>query len=186
MIKVEEWRSIKDHPNYMVSNLGRVKSIERYINCFKSKRRFEEKVLKPSVWKDGYLVVTLNRKHKQIHRLVMEAFEPNKSNFKSMPYEDRDSLDYSKLQINHKDENIKNNNLDNLEWCTCTYNNCYGSRLNNISKRVLQYDLNRNIIKEYPSTREAGRQNNFDARRISECCLGQKQNYKGYCWEYIN
>jgi hypothetical protein len=175
----EEWRDIKGYENrYQISNHGRVKSLRN------NKGKYRELILNPSIWKDGYLVVTLNKKHKPVHRMVMETFKPNKDDFKSMSYENRRLVDRSKLQINHRDENVTNNNIDNLEWCTSTYKNCYGSRLNTISKKVLQYDSDLNLINEYPSTREAARQNNIDPRRIGDCCLGRKQSYNNYYWKY--
>ena len=77
----------------------------------------------------GYLIIDLRdkngvRKHKRVHRLVAEAFIPNP---------------YNLPEINHKDENKKNNSSDNLEWCTSSYNKKYGTgsmRRSNGMKRV--------------------------------------------------
>lgn len=177
-MKKEIWKDIKGYEDlYQVSNLGRIKSLHY-------KNTMQPKILKPVEHKNNYLFVYIGGKQKSIHRLVMETFKPDKSNFKSMPYENRNEIDYSKLEINHKDENKQNNDISNLEWCSCTYNKCYGRRLEKNSKKVFQYDLDKNFIKEYPSTREAGRQNNLDARRISECCLGKKKMTGGYIWKY--
>lgn len=53
---------------------------------------------------------TMNGKKKTyiVHRLVLMAFNPV------------DKMD--DLQVNHKDGNKKNNNLENLEWCTSSEN----------------------------------------------------------------
>ena len=77
----------------------------------------KEKILKTYIDKYGYAYVVLCKNNKThlatIHRLVAEAFIPNYNN---LP------------QINHKDENKLNNNINNLEWCTCKYNINYGTR----------------------------------------------------------
>ena len=49
-----------------------------------------------------------------IHRLVAKAFIPNPNNYN---------------QVNHKDENKHNNSVDNLEWCTHSYNVRYSNIL---------------------------------------------------------
>ena len=76
----------------------------------------------------GYYKVQLwvNKKQKMclVHRLIAQTFIPNPKN---LP------------QINHKDGNKRNNNIDNLEWVTDKenkahgykngfYNNLYGSK----------------------------------------------------------
>ena len=101
----EEWRDIKGYEGqYMVSNFGNVKSLERYD---KYNRRVMQKNLKPFDNKagKGYLCVNLGRKAKakKIHRLVAEAFIPNPQN---------------KKEVNHMDGNVKNNKVNNLEWVT--------------------------------------------------------------------
>lgn len=93
---------------YEISNLGRIKSIPR-------RYRKEEKIMKTrfSV-RGGYESVILCKERKKyskrIHRLVAEAFIPNPG---KLPV------------INHKDENVRNNNVDNLEWCDLSYNYYY-------------------------------------------------------------
>ena len=108
MIK-EIWKDIKDYEGlYQVSNLGNVRSVEKYIGVNnKFKRKIKQKILKPSVVYNGYLRICLakNGKHKmfRIHRLVAQTFLSNKNN-----YED----------VNHKDGNKQNNCVNNLEWCS--------------------------------------------------------------------
>ena len=115
---IEIWKDIKGYEGlYQVSNYGRIKTL---IN-FNSKHSYSKKELKERKEKilkehecNGYLRVTLSKKqkskHYRVHRLVAQAFIPNPEN---------------KPQINHKDNNRKNNNVNNLEWCTALYNNRY-------------------------------------------------------------
>lgn len=118
----EEWKDIKGYEGlYKISNLGRVKSLPKHAG--RSYRK--ERILKNSIDKDGYIKVTLCKNNKtsflSIHRLLAIAFIPNPNNFP---------------QINHKDENKQNNNLNNLEWCTCKYNINYGTRTKRAFKKV--------------------------------------------------
>ena len=168
----EIWKPIKGYEGlYEVSNLGRVKSL---VN---NKGQYREKILKHNI-RNGYPSVTLckNKKLKSfaIHRLVAEAFLPNPDNLPC---------------VNHKDENRLNNFVDNLEWCTYSYNVNYGTGLKRRSitqsKPVLQYDKNGNFIKEWQSTMECGR-NGYCQVHVSECCRGKRKYHKDCIWRYKN
>lgn len=54
---------------------------------------------------------------------------------------------------------------------------------NNRSKPVLQYTLFGNLVKEWPSSQEAGR-NGYSQGAVSNCCLGKQKSHKGYIWKY--
>ena len=180
---MEEWRNIEKYEgSYQVSNEGRVKSIERKVPFRNSFRTIKERILKLIDDEDEYKVVNLykegSKKMKKVHRLVADAFIPNPD---KLP------------QVNHKDENHSNNNVDNLEWCDPPYNLNYGSRNARASqtsfngkksKKVNQYTLEGEFVKEWPSMREAER-NGFDATSISNCCLGKQQTHKGYKWSFL-
>lgn len=181
----EIWKDIKDYEGlYQVSNLGRVKSLEKEHKINNNKTYLlKEKILKNMIDKNGYNYVHLSKnniqKRKAIHRLVMEAFIPNINNLPC---------------INHKDENKTNNCIDNLEWCSYSYNNNYGTKKekqslkikNNIkrSKKVIQYSLQKSIINEYPSLREAERQTNIKYTDILRCYKGKRKTAGGYIWKY--
>jgi hypothetical protein len=94
------WRQIDEYGGmYEVSNTGKVRSI---IND-------QVKLLVPYII-NGYLYVHLKNKNKSVHRLVARAFIPNPNNLEC---------------VNHKDYNRQNNDIENLEWCTRTYNVLY-------------------------------------------------------------
>jgi hypothetical protein len=104
----EIWKDIKGYEGlYQVSNLGRVKSLERYKTNWSKKQCVKERVLKPILANTGYYMVVLSKngitKSVLVHRLVAETFLSNPNNLE---------------QVNHKDENKLNNNIDNLEFCT--------------------------------------------------------------------
>ena len=181
----EIWKDIKDYENlYQISNLGRVKSLERKVKNKNGYKVIKEKILKNYIHNTGYYAVNLRKQCKidirLIHRLVAEYFIDNP---KMYPI------------VNHKDGNKLNNNIKNLEWCTYKHNineayrlglNKYTHNQNfkNKSKKVLQYDRENNFIKEYNSLREASKITGVCYNSISLNCLG-KQNYAGdYIWRF--
>lgn len=146
----EEFRNIKGYEGqYQVSNYGRVKSLERKVfknNNFNIKyTTYKEKILlqvqKNIKNNQKYYTVAMYKKDKRcdkkVHILVAEVFL-NKQDFKSMPDEDRNTINLNKLQVNHKDEHQNNNKLPNLEWCTHKYNCNYGTRIERIRQTKLK------------------------------------------------
>lgn len=104
----EVWRDISGYTGvYQVSNLGRVRSLDRYEKCGTFIRKRKGKVLHQSVNRGGYLQLSLLKdgiSHtKEVHRLVAQAFLPNTDN---LP------------EVNHIDCDKTNNSVDNLEWVT--------------------------------------------------------------------
>ena len=169
----EIWKDIPNYEGiYKISNLGRLKSFRAY-NSFTKGYYYKEKIIKGKIDNNGYVMVCLVKngqyKYCRIHRLVAEAFIDNPNNYPI---------------INHKDENKQNNIVSNLEWCTYLYNNTYGNKNKKISKAIIQYDLEDNFIKEYPSINEAGRQNNIPHTSILYALKhteGITHNYKWKC-----
>ena len=122
----EIWKPVIGYEGlYEVSNLGRVRSVDRLVKYSNGQIHLHKgRILSPGlVHKSGYLQVALcnngKTQHKMVYRLVAEAFLPNIDN---LP------------QVNHKDENPFNNCVDNLEWCTIEYNINYGTRIQKVTE----------------------------------------------------
>lgn len=180
----EEWMPIHGYESlYMVSNYGRIISLDRAVNALDTKRTRpysmmrKPKLRKPASAGQGYLHIGLrgldgSYKKFYIHRLVAEHFIPNPDN---LPY------------VNHKDgKPALNNRADNLEWCTQSYNvNYLNTKIR--QREAANKDRGRQVAHTteegtmvYPSVREAARQNWCDHKTISNYC---KAGIKG--WHYV-
>lgn len=141
MMIVEEWKQCKDFPDYEVSNFGNVRSKDRIVNCGKSHTACKHgKQLKPAVNSSGYLKVVVSGKTKYVHNLVATTFIDNPEN---------------KREINHIDNNKRNNFVFNLEWVTSSENknkayvdgimqsgeNRYNSKLSNNDVIIIKNSL---------------------------------------------
>lgn len=133
----------------------------------------------------GYYYVTLYKEgksyHKYVHRLVAETFIPNLDNL---------------LQVNHKDENKNNNNINNLEWISAKDNANYGTRTKRQSetqqqsspcnKQIAMCDKKTHqIIQIFYSISEASRQTGITLSNISKVANGDRQSAGGYFWKFI-
>jgi hypothetical protein len=108
---VEEWRPA---PNgYEVSNLGRVRSVDRvYLGANRwgaCERRLRGRVLRDFSAGAGYRMVMFGLRGPKfyVHRLVAEAFIPAQT---------------GRFYVNHIDGDKANNRVENLEWCTSSEN----------------------------------------------------------------
>lgn len=173
---IEEWKDIKGYEGlYRVSNYGEVFSVRNSQNLVKRKHT------------GGYVQFVLSIKGKQqylfAHRLVAMHFidNPNK-----LP------------QVNHIDEDKKNNFVENLEWCTSEYNNNYGTKIDRITKnlgyRKHREKMKRKVVATCVETGKeilydsiiAAVEQGFTGTTISAVCRGKHNTHRGYEWRYAN
>ena len=180
----EVWKDIGGYEGlYQVSNLGRIKSLDRRTMKWKIKAlgfNGKNKYLQVSLYKNNI------EKRYLVHRLVAQAFIPNL---------------YNKETINHKDGNKQNNNVNNLEWATRSENSQHAFRTglahnwlegkrgkdNYQSKIILQIDKNtKKIIGKFYGLREASEKTGVHESDICNCCNNKKGHYTagGYIWRY--
>lgn len=163
---MEIWKDIKDYPNYQVSNMGRVKSLNY-------NRTGKERILKNYKNNMGYLQVYLYKEGKvkmyYIHRLVSQAFIPNPNNLS---------------EVNHINEIKTDNCVENLEWCSRKYNTNYGTRTERTQKPILQFTKTGEFIKKWDSATQVERDLGINQGNITKCCQGKYKSTCGYRWCY--
>lgn len=155
----EIWKDIEGYEGlYQISNLGRVKSLKT------------NKILKYCISKTGYAYSSLTKnkiiKQKSVHRLVAKAFISNPDNLE---------------EINHKDENKLNNNVNNLEWCSHKYNMNYGTSRDKLKRKIICIETN----EIFNSFAEIKKQKNYNITHICQCCKGKRKSSQGLHWKYF-
>ena len=166
---------------YEVSNLGRVRSLNY-------RHTDKVKVLAPTPDKQGYLKIGLCKNGKRInclvHRLVATAFIDNVNN---LP------------EVNHKDENKENNNIENLEWCDRKYNAQYSLKGKKATEETRE-KMSRSKHSRFKRVLCVETQQVFNGLRdacdwlrvdykaasnICACCRGKQKTAYGYHWQYV-
>ena len=169
----EIWKEKKifNVSGYMISNKGRIKGKHKIGNFGKVWKQY---ITKGTLSGFGYMIFCYKGKKVAVHRLVAGAFIPNPDN---------------KPLVNHIDGNKSNNKVENLEWCTHSENiqHAVDTGLLNNRRKVLQLDLNGNIINKFDSVKEADatvaphRNNSGPVQNILS---GNRKLYKGFTFCY--
>lgn len=181
----EIWKGVKGWESfYQVSNLGSVRSLDRtYIRKDGFSVNKKGRVMKTPLNSDGYPIIHLKadgrRRTTRVHRIVAESLIPNPNNFS---------------EVNHKDEDKTNNNIDNLEWCTHYYNANYGTMLTRMyehpnqiaslersKKPIVGVEIGTGKEIRFESVAEADR-NGFPRRNVQAAIKGYDKTCRGYIW----
>lgn len=184
----EEWREIPEWERYAASTFGRIASLGAPYLCGERICRRKPQLLTPRLTNQPpfYLTVLLSngegfRRCFLVHVLVARTFIPNPDN---LPF------------INHKDENPRNNRVENLEWCTQKYNCNYGTHNARMAKtisetayqrkKVVQLSLAGDFISQFVSITKASLSLGVSQSSISRCCRGLNETACGFRWMYLS
>jgi len=189
MIK-EIWRDIENYEGYyQVSNLGKKKSCSRQILRINGNvQNLTEKLLCPTLDKNGYFTVMLSKKTFKkrffVHRLIAQAFINN---------------EFNKCCVNHINGITVDNSLLNLEWVTSEENARHAYETHLINHETLlergklasetrkittvQMNMQREVLNTFNSYREAEDITGINRGLISLCCSGKNKTAGGFKWK---
>lgn len=167
---IQEWYNISGFDNYEITKTGNVRNKNTLVE------------FKPKSDKDGYLEVGIRRDgkrfYKRIHRLVAETFLPNLDN---LPL------------VNHKNGIKNDNRVDNLEWCTYSYNSKhsfetlgrkgYNGGTNKVISKVDA--ITGEVLNTYNSITDASESVGVNKTAISHVINGRSKTCKGYNWVVV-
>lgn len=186
---IEEWKDITGYEGiYQISNLGRVRSVDR-IWIGKTKLgedrpcKLKGRIIKPYLEKgkrsniQPSVVYVLNKEDKRknfyAHRLVALHFIKN---LNPSIY----------TEVNHIDGNRQNNHISNLEWVSRqeNINHAFKNNLIKTQKPVAKLDKEGNIIDIYVSETDACKNNNITQGKISRA-IRRNGTCCGFKWKFI-
>lgn len=172
----EIWRTYPDYPFIEVSNLGRVRTLDRWVQCNGGKRLVKGRILKQQTNHNGYMQVQFGVDGKYVYLRVSRAVAITYiSNPNSLP------------EVNHIDCDRTNNIVDNLEWCSRQENISYRDKLghtakhNALKKSVIAINLENSEVFWFESQSEVARQLGIDSSHIPTVIKG-KYSKTHDCW----
>jgi hypothetical protein len=165
----EIWRSIAGRPGYEVSDLGRVRSLDRVVTKMQRGRpvqhRLRGRVLRQGRTRGGYLTVSLAGRSVHVHRLVLEAFVG------PCP---------AGRQAAHRDGNKLNNSVGNLRWATPRENNADKLRHGTALFGIRTHNGRKTSCPKGHAYDSDNTRRTRDGRRLCKFCeRDQRRRYRG-------
>ena len=169
-METEIWKSHPDIVGIEVSTFGNVRTLDRVISSEKGTYFKKGRILKQCNHHGGYLHVGVSIDGKQVtklvHRLVAQTFLPNPNGFP---------------MVNHRDCNRKNNHVENLEFCTASYNRRYQEKFGkSSSKPIFAINLATLEVSRFPSQGEASRELKIAQGNIGSVIRGERKQTHGF------
>ena len=179
-IENEIWKTYPEFDWIQGSNLGRLRTLDRYVKQGNAERFVKGRFLKPQIDRYGYLQVNfrVNGKqvHRKVHRIIASCFIPNPDN---LP------------EVNHRDCNIINNLPNNLEWCTSEYNIAYREKYGTsaaeaVGRPVYAVNLKTLEVLRFETQSEASQKLSVNCGNLNSVLKGRYKQTGGYWFTYAD
>lgn len=163
-IENEKWKIIKGYPTHEISNMGRARNLLTKYLLTLTKRP------------DGYISVSIGKKHIILHRFVAKTFinNPDPKN---------------KIFVNHINGNKENNTVSNLEWVTHSENMLHAHKIglmpkNKIGTQINQLDSDGKHIKTWKSIKSVTENFNITSESLNKAIINNS-TFVGFKWEKL-
>jgi len=187
----EEWRDVVGFENlYMVSSLGRIASLKRYVVRKYPNKADSNYTTEPHLCRTFFskhspyerIVLYYKRPYRRlVHRIVAEAFVLNPNHYP---------------EVDHINDNPKDNRTCNLQWCTPKMNSSKESHRRAVSlglmgrvglnrKPVVCLTLDGSLVKTYPSMKHAELEG-YSHSAIYAVANNKRKSHGGYKWMYLS
>lgn len=187
----EEWRDVVGYKGYYkVSNIGRIASLARYVKRKHSVGVDSNYTTKPHLIKTFFskkspyerIVLYVKKPDRRlVHRIVAEAFSPNPNKYP---------------EVDHINDNPRDNRACNLQWCTPKMNSSKESHRKAISVGLLGHvasnmtpiaclTLDGDLVKTYPSMKNAELEG-YSHSAIYAVANNKRKSHGGYKWMYLS